>query len=83
MRSIWSGLLGRGIGFFGRFTLALVIILVLRSLNKDDPQLSKGLRLLIFFGIITVATMAVLFVLWLFVFGYTFSLPSMFGYYLY
>lgn len=84
MRNIWSGLLlGRGIGFFGRFGLALVIILVLKSYKKDDPQLSKGLRLLIFFGVITVIAMSLLFVLWLFMFGYTVSLPSIFGYYHY
>ena len=84
MTTIWSGaLLGRGIGFFGRFALALVILLTLKHWDKGNPYINKGLRQLFFFGIIAVIIMIILVLLWLFVFGFTLPWTSMFGYYRY
>ncbi len=80
MHTVWSGmLLGNGIGFFGRFAIALVIISLLKSADKDNPQLAKGQKTLIILGIICLIAMAVLFGLWLFSFGSILLAPSIFG----
>ena len=81
--SLSTGLLG-GIGFFGRFIIALVIIMVLKTLNKNDRELDRGLRLLIVFGVMAAILLAVLFVVWLFVFGAGFMyLPDWFAFFSY
>lgn len=80
MRTIWPGmLLGNGIGFFGRFVIALVIISLLKSADKDNPRLAKGQKTLIVLGIICLIAVAVLFGIWLFGFGSILLAPSMFG----
>ncbi len=80
MRTIWSGMfLGNGIGLFGRFAIALVIISLLKSADKNNPRLAKGQKTLIVLGIICLIVMAALFGLWLFGFGSMLLVPSIFG----
>ena len=84
MRTIWSGaLLGNGMGFFGRFVLALVLILVLKSQDRKNPRLDRGLKILIVLGIIALAAMALLFGIWMFSFARMISHPSIFSHFYY
>lgn len=71
-----------GLGVFGRFAIAMVIIIVLKSINKNEPELDNGLRKLIFIGIATLVVGIVMLLLWFILFGAAFSLPF-FGHYYY
>lgn len=83
--SLSTGLLG-GVGYFGRIVIALVILLVLKTFNKNDKELDRGLRLLVVFGIMGAILLAVTFVVmafvWSGIFGHSFGMfPFGFSYY--
>ena len=80
--SLATSLLGGGIGFFGRFFLALAIIVILKGINKNDKELDRGLKLLVIFGIVAVVLLMVLATVWLGLFRSIFSFsPFTFSYY--
>ena len=80
--SLATSLLGGGIGFFGRFFLALAIIVILKGINKNDKELDRGLKLLVIFGIVAVVLLMVLAAVWLGLFRSIFSFsPFTFSYY--
>ena len=84
MRILFSTGLLAGTGFFSRFIIGLVILMVLKTLNKNDRELDRGLRLLIVFGVMAGILLALLFVIWLFVFGAGFMyLPDWFAFFSY
>ena len=70
-----------GLGIFGRFAVALVLLIVLKSINKNDPQLDSGLRKLIFLGVCALVLGIVAAILWFALFGAAFSLPFIGHYY--
>ena len=80
--SFATSLLGGGLGFFGRFFLALAIIVILKGINKNDKELDKGLKLLVIFGIVAVVLLMVLAAVWFGLFSSIFSFsPFTFSYY--
>lgn len=50
-----------GLGVIGRFLIAMVLLLVLKNLNKHDPYIDRGIKWLIILGIIVVS-LGILFV---------------------
>ena len=80
--SFATSLLGGGLGFFGRFFLALAIMVILKGMNKNDKELDKGLKLLVIFGIMAAVLFAVLAGVWFGLFRSIFSFsPFTFSYY--
>ena len=50
-RFVFSG----GVGIIGRFLIAMVLLLVLKNLNKHDPYIDKGIKWLIILGVIAIS----------------------------
>lgn len=71
-----------GLGVVGRFILALAALIIMKNFNKDDGEYSRGIRLLIFFGIVMLAVIRGLVLLWFTVFGAAVILPN-FGHFYY
>ena len=64
-----------GLGVAGRFILALIILVVMKKINKGDPELDRGIRLLVFLGVAAMVVALLLAVLWFVLFGAAFRLP--------